>query len=293
VALKTLNVNRTTKATPKPPHSKSKSDAEAAALQIEGLMIQDVIQSITSAMRKLFANWGALLISFALYAALVGILTLYFSTIREATTMEVLLSFAVLPLAAIVLFFTWQAMGVSYVRVGVGAGYLLKRALRDCWALILVGLPLFALAYLTAMIPSETDPKWMGETMGEHPTLAVALTWVRSLLLYVVWPLIAIHFWIAAAREGIGATLRSALGQVSRALSPRPVLIYLLVVTVFGAIAYFLFFTRTPAKNEWMDLWFVGARVSLALTAIFLGWMITLGAMAELTARRAMGELEV
>jgi hypothetical protein len=71
------------------------------------------------------------------------------------------------------------------------------------------------------------------------------------------------------------------------------VLIYLLVVTVFGAIAYFLFFTRTPAKNEWMDLWFVGARVSLALTAIFLGWMITLGAIAELTARRAMGELEV
>ncbi|MGH9845545.1 MAG: hypothetical protein ACREEM_43090, partial [Blastocatellia bacterium] len=200
-------------------------------------MIKDVIEPITSAARKLFTNRGALLISFALYAALVGALYLFFTT-REATKFQVVLSLVVLPLAAIVLFFTWQAMGVSYVRVGVGAGYLLKRALKDCWALFLVGLPLFILAYFTSLIPAQTDDRLLTGTMAAHPTLAVVLAWVRALLLYVAFPVMAIHLWITAAREGIAATFRGAFRQIIRALSPKSLLIYLLVVAVFGAIAY-------------------------------------------------------
>jgi hypothetical protein len=254
-------------------------------------MIKDVIESIASATRKLFSNWGALLISFVLYVALIGVLYLFFTT-REATTLQVVISALVLPFAAIVLFFTLQALCVSYVRIGVGALYLLKRALKDCWSLCLVVLPLILLAYFTAKIPSETDVKLMTPAMAARPTLAVVLAWARGLLLYAVFPLIAIHLWIIAAREGIVATIKGAMRHILHALSPKSILIYLLMVAVSGIIAYFLLFTKTPVQSEWGDLWAFGVRLALALIAIFLGWMITLGAMAEMTARHAMGELE-
>ena len=57
---------------------------------------------------------------------------LSFFTIREATATQVALNL-VLPIAAVALFFLIQAMGLSYTRIGVGAAYLLKRSLGDCW----------------------------------------------------------------------------------------------------------------------------------------------------------------
>ncbi|MGH9768661.1 MAG: hypothetical protein ACREAB_14620, partial [Blastocatellia bacterium] len=109
-------------------------------------MIKDIFHSIAAAALRLFANWGALLISLALYAALVGAVYLFF-TIREATISQVALNL-ILPMAAVALFFLIQAIGLSYVRIGVGAGYLLKRALKDCWKILLASLPLILLAWL-------------------------------------------------------------------------------------------------------------------------------------------------
>ena len=80
---------------------------------------------------------------------------------------------------------------------------------------------------------------------------------------------------------------------MARAFAPRSVLIYVLVVAVFGAIAWLLLSTKTHIKSEWGELWLVGARVTLALVLVLLGWLITLGAMAEMTARKAMNETEV
>ena len=104
-------------------------------------MFKDVIEAIGSAARKLFSNWGALLISLLLYAELLGVLYLFITT-SEATTLQVVLTVPVLPLASATLFFSLQAMGISYVRIGVGALYLLKRALKDCWRLLLVTIPI-------------------------------------------------------------------------------------------------------------------------------------------------------
>jgi len=252
-------------------------------------MIKDVIESIITAARKLFMNWGALLISFVLYVALGNVLYLFFTT-REARQFQVVLSLAILPLAAVALFFTWQAMGVSYVRIGVGAGYLLKRALRDSWRLLLISLPLIAIgAAIHYFIPHQ-DPEWMPHRIEKFVSV-VSVLWY--LLFCLILPLTAIHFWIAAAREGLTSAIKGVGRNFLRALSPRSVLIYVLVVAIFGAIAWFLFFIRTPVQSEWGELSLFGARLSLALVAIFLGWMITLGAMAEMTARRALNEMEV
>jgi hypothetical protein len=248
-------------------------------------MINDAIQSIASAVRKLFTNFGAVLISYALYALFVSAVALFFTT-REATTAEVVASL-VLPLLAMLFFFTWQAMGVSYVRIGVGPGYLLKRALRDSGRLFLISLPLLVLGVAVYWLLPARDPAWLARRLHQDFT-GVNAVWY--LIFGFVLPLAAIHFWIAAAREGLAASGKGIGRNFLRALSPRSALIYLPVVAVFGGLAYYLFATRTSARSEWADVALFGARLVLALTAIFAGWMITLGAMAEMTARRALAQ---
>ena len=255
-------------------------------------MIKDIFHSIASAGKRLFANWAALLISLSLYLALLGSLYAFF-TIREATTSQVALNL-ILPIVAVALFFLIQAMGLSYVRIGVGAGYLLKRSLGDCWRILLASLPLILIACLIFYLFDKADQTFFGESLTvESKTMrlaAVATHTVQILLLYVLLPLIAIHLWIATAREGLAAAFKGFKRIVTRALAPRSLLIYMAVCVVFGAIIYLLLFKTVTFKSEWTELWAVGIQTALALLLMFIGWLLTLGSMAELTARREMSE---
>jgi hypothetical protein len=255
-------------------------------------MLKDVIDSIKAASQKLFKHWGATLIAFLLYLALIGVLYSFF-TLRDATLTQVLMSLVVLPIAALILFFTLQGLGVSYVRQGVGPIYLLRRALSDSWRLFIISLPIFLLGAIVVYVIKNPDPKWMnGGVNGETLTSQIAVV-VWYLMLYLALPLIVIHLWLATVRGGIKRAARGAFGGVLRAFSPRSLLIYLLVFGVFGVLVYFLFFTTAPIKNAWADLIVMGVRVAIALLMIFLGWMIALGSMAEMTAKREIGEIKI
>jgi hypothetical protein len=254
------------------------------------LMIKDVIESILTAARKIVSNWGALLISFLLYAALLSVLYLSITT-REATLLQLLLTFS-LPLLALILFFTLQVLGLSYIRIGVGPVYLLKRAVKDCWKLLLVSLPLILLAWLVIYISGEVEGKLLYQTSSGRWKLT-AITWARIFLLYFVIPLIAIQVWISTVQEGMGAAIYSIGRSVVRAFSPRSMLIYLVVVALFGTIAYFLFFTKTRIESDWGELWLFGIRLAIAMISLFLGWLLTLGSLAESASRGAMNETEV
>jgi hypothetical protein len=70
-------------------------------------------------------------------------------------------------------------------------------------------------------------------------------------------------------------------------------LIYVLVCAVFGAITYFLLITQVAVGGVWLPVWLVGAKTALLLLMVLLGWLLTLGSMAEMTARRAMDEVEI
>lgn len=120
---------------------------------------------------------------------------------------------------------------------------------------------------------------------------AIAINAVRILLLYCLLPLIAIHLWIATAREGLEAAFKGFGRIVARALAPRSLLIYALICAVFGAMVYFLLYQQASFKGAWTQLWAVGIKTALALLLMFIGWLLTLGSMAELTARREMKEL--
>lgn len=254
-------------------------------------MIKDVLEAISLAARKLIANWGTLVILLALYVALLAVIYTFFAIIREATELEVVLTVFVLPIVALILFFSLQVMGLSYTRVGVGGGYLMKRALMNCWKLLLVSLPLFAVAWLIVHFVNFS-------TSEPAPVASLART-VWRIITFGVWylllcfalPLLAIHLWMASAREGVGRAFLGIKRSIVTAFSPSSVLVYLLVGGVFGMAAYTLFFIQIHIKNEWGELWLFGVRVALGLLMVFAGWFITLGAMAELAVRRVMGEL--
>lgn len=261
-------------------------------------MIRDTIEAIITATKKLFGNWGALLIALALYTALLVVTYLFFVVVKEATKLEVALTVFILPMSAVIFFFALQAMGLSYMRISVGAGYMLKRALKDCWKLLLVSLPVLLLAWLVIYFVDFPEPKYTNgaEAAAEpwgYKGLRTAAFVGRYLSLYFAFPLLAIHLWIATVREGLGQTFKGVWRNLRMAFSPRSVLIYLLVVTVSGAGAYFFFFTRAQVKSDWGELWLFGGRLALALLTVFVGWMVTLGAMAEMTARQALSKMDI
>jgi hypothetical protein len=258
-------------------------------------MVKEVFHSIAAAAQRLFANWGALLISLSMYSALLGAIYLFF-TIREATATQVALNL-ILPIAVVALFFMLQAMGLSYVRIGVGAAYLLKRSFGDSWRILIASLPLILIAWLIVYLIGKADQAYFigPDAAGSRSMVwglgAIAVHAVQTLLLHVILPLIAIHLWIAAVRGGLAAAFKGFIRVVTHALAPRSLLIYAAICAVFGAIVYLLLFKTITFKSEWTELWIVGIKTALALLLTFIGWLLTLGSLAELTARREMLEV--
>lgn len=251
-------------------------------------MFKDIFASITSAVRKLFTNWGTTLIALVLYALLLLMLYGFFLATGVGTVTHVILSLVVFPVAALVLFFVLQGLGVSYVRIGVGPGYLLRRAFKDCWSLLLVSVPLALLAWLIAW----GSGKLRAQIPYEKEWLRAVLWWARFVLLYIALPLLAIHLWIAAAREGARGAYRGFGRNAAYVFAPRSLSIYALLYTIFSLVVYVLLFTKTQFGGPWMELGLLGTRVGLALLLVFVGWLVTLGALAEVTARSVKAETE-
>ncbi|MBP6822900.1 MAG: hypothetical protein KA368_15225 [Acidobacteria bacterium] len=256
-------------------------------------MIKDVFTSIGAAAQKLFTNFGAVLIAFLCYAALLLAAYLFVAVVGQATQLQVVLSLVILPLAALISFFLLQVIGLSYVRIGVGAGYLLKRALKDFWKLLIVSLPLIVVAVALWWLFGYLDKKFVADVEKPKRWLEMSLMVGRWLLLYLALPLLAIHCWMAAIRQGLGAAFKGVGRSIAAAFSPRSVLIYVVVLAVCGALAWFSAFTETHVSSKWGEVWLAGSRFAFSLLMIFVGWLLTLGAMAEMTTRRAMSEVEI
>lgn len=237
-------------------------------------MLKDIFNALANAARKLFGNWR-LLATFMLLDAILLLLLWWFFATGVATLMQVVMTFIVV-IVTPVIFLVIQTLCVSYAGGDVSFGSLLKGALRDWWKLLIMGLPVLLLAWLIAYVLSQFGAD------DEHVSLWAKRSFIaiRFLLLYLALPLILIQLWIVTAREGMKAALK---GMV-RALAPRAVLTYLLGMICFGVIPYFLFFTKTPAKNEWLEMSLLGVRLVVAFLFIFLGWAVTTGALTILSA---------
>lgn len=266
-------------------------------------MLTETFSSIVTAVRRVFANWRALLLVATVYVALLIVLY-FFVAVREASVAQVVLTFA-LALVAPILFFMLQAMIASGFSDAepLSAGLVAKRGLTGFWKFIVITLPLIALAILVAYllakyqshlasIPDSATQLHPMAASRSHETARAPINWkgaalstIRYLALGLILPLAAIHLWLATAREGLLAALRRIGQLLARAFAPQSVLIYVIGFLIFAVVPYFLLFRTTPNKHAWLELILLGARVAAVFALTLLGWVITVKAIALLTAK--------
>lgn len=258
-----------------------------------------ILHALTSASRELARRWGALLIMLVLYLAMLGAGYQFFVT-REATIGQLLLS-SLLTLAVPVLFLAIQTMAARYNQEKQQPVALLGGALRDFWKLLVIAIPLVLIAvlasYLFGKVGSNAPATAIREVARSLPApprpvapksqpvhwQTIAMTTLAYLVFFLILPLAAIHLWIATAREGLKQAFKRSARILARAFAPQAVVTYAIGLVFFAVVPYFLILTRTPVGSVWLDAGLLVARLLLAVAFSLIGWVVTVGALGELS----------
>jgi hypothetical protein len=267
-------------------------------------MLTETFQSIASAARNLSRNWQSMLLIAIVYACLLVVLY-FFVSVREASLPQVVLTFA-LAIAAPLLFFVLQAMiaGAAASETDeLTSGTLVRKALTSFWKLLLITLPLIALAVLIAYLLGKAQARF-GATLNNpeidlHRRVANAanareaarpidwraatLSTLRYLAFGLVLPLAAIHLWLTTAQEGLGPAIRKLKTLLARAFAPQSILIYIVGFLVFAVIPYFLLFKTIPTKHGWLEISLLVARLAIVFALTLFGWVMTVKAISLLS----------
>lgn len=269
-------------------------------------MTKNVLSALASAARGLLRNFGALLALAVLYAALI-LAAVVFVTTREATTAQLALT-ALAAVAVPVLFFVIAAAAAAYAVGETRPGGVLRRALANFLKVLAVSLPVVALAVGTvwamnklenrvkhdpgdeasAQYSSTAPDEEGGDSAAEQARPKPPVRWayvfysaLRLFLLGVLLPLLAVHLWIAAVRDGLGGALRNIHRVIARALAARSVFTYGVGMIVFALLPYFLIIKRTPASAGSLELSLLSARLFAAFALTLFGFVATLAALAR------------
>jgi hypothetical protein len=258
-------------------------------------MIKDSLNALGASTRDALRNWRGLLLLSVLYLLLLACVYFFFST-GVASVWQLVVT-AVTFAAAPVLFFALQAAAANFALPGATFGTVARRTPRDFLKVLLLALPLIALAVLFVYLLTKLQgwlPKIEEAPHGYVTTTGdlkpAPLYWQNALvsslwllLLGLLLPLMAAHLWLSTARAGLAATLKGIHRVLGRAFAGQSVLIYGVGLFVFGLMPYFVLFTRTPVSNGWTEMFLFGLRLLLAFVLTLWGWAITLGALARVT----------
>lgn len=265
-------------------------------------MLTETFQSIASAARNVTRNWQSMLLIATVYACLLVVLY-FFVSVREASLAQVVLTFA-LAIAAPLLFFVLQAMIAGSAAVETDeltSGSLVRKALTSFWKLLVITLPLIALAVLIAYLLGKAQARF-GTTLN-NPAIdllprrvanaanareatrpidwrAATLSTVRYLAFGLVLPLAAIHLWLATAQEGLGPAIKKLKTLLARAFAPQSILIYIVGFLIFAVIPYFLLFKTIPTKHAWLEISLLVARLAIVFALTLFGWVMTVKAIS-------------
>jgi hypothetical protein len=269
-------------------------------------MTKNVLSTLFNAARGLLRNFGALLALAILYAALIVAVVLFVTT-REATVFQIALT-AVCAVAAPILFFLVASAAASYAAGESRPIGLLGRSVRNFLKVLLVSIPILALVVGTvwgmnklesrvrhdpreeaseqyAMTDESADEGSSGVDSADKPKPPVRWAYVfysalRLFLLGFVLPLVAIHLWIVAARDGLKGVV-NLHRVIIRALSARAVFTYAVGMIVFALLPYFLIIKRTPASAGSLELSLLGIRLVAAFALTLFGFVATMTALAR------------
>jgi hypothetical protein len=267
-------------------------------------MLTETFQSIATAARNISRNWQPMLLIAIVYACLLVVLY-FFVSVREASLAQVILTFA-LAIAAPLLFFILQAMiaGAAASETDeVSSGTLVRKALASFWKLLLITLPLIALAILIAYLLGKAQARYGASLENSALELprrvsnatsareaarpinwrAAILSTLRYLAFGLVLPLAAIQLWLATAQEGLGPAIKKLKTLLARAFAPQSVLIYVVGFVIFAVIPYFLLFKTIPTKHAWLDISLFVARLAVVFALTLFGWVMTVKAISILS----------
>lgn len=257
------------------------------------------IRRLLETTRALLSSPMALAIFAVLYAVLLASLYYFIST-REATIWQVAVTmfFAVL---IPVEFFVLQSAILQHSRT---QSFQWGQIIRDAIKLAVVTIPIILLGFLLvyllnkwqarfpapAAVSVQISPGPAKPAPLHLPTILFAT--LRFLLLGLVLPLTTMHLWIeVSAHEvrtslGGGATnVLKRIGNVfARALTFDSVLIYALGLIIFALIPYAILFVHIPVKGTKTDFAVFVGRLLLAYVFTLIGWIVTLSALARITA---------
>ena len=258
-------------------------------------MIKQLFSAMASSLRILFRNWRALIILVLLDVAMIGAGYRFFAT-REATISQLILTL-LLALLASALFFLVQAMALELKTPNQRLLVLLRGSLSSFWKLVVISLPVIVVAVLAAYVLGRIEVVGVDQavngalprpgTQKPAPPLewdAVALRTFRYVLFVVVFPLAAIHLWMAAERDGLKRAFKLSAQTLARAFAPQAVVTYATGFALFALVPYLLIVTKTSATSAWLDVGLLAARLALAVAFSLLGWVGTLGALGALAA---------
>jgi len=276
-------------------------------------MTKNVLASIFAAARDLVRSPRALAVLVALYFALVASV-FFFITTREATLWQLFVTGATALLAPL-LFFVVQAACASYAVGHRSAGALVRQTARSFLKVLVVSIPFILLAVLSVylldklerrvqlspeeraraeyardMQSEERESSSSSEASARKPPVRWKYLLVSALRLFVLGlflPLAAMHLWLVAARDGLGAAFARFHRHLIRAFSAQSVLTYGVGMIVFALIPYFLITKRTPVESNTLELLIFGARIFLAFSLMLFGWVMTLTALARADAHPA------
>lgn len=255
-------------------------------------MFRNSTSAILKATRDLFKQWNSLTIMIALYGSLL-ILIYAFVSIREATAIQVVVTFA-LTLATPLLFFTLQMVIASSATTGSKRN-LVFTSILNSWKLLITSLPiilisavvLYLLNKLQSHFPMTTNTSALpyviaGPSDTKNPIhwATVILTSLRYLFLGVLAPLALIQFWISASNEGLLRSFRSSLNHLLRTVDARSLFIYIAGFVIFAVIPYALLYKTISTTRPWVEITLFGARLLAAFCLTLFGWAITVRALA-------------
>lgn len=266
-------------------------------------MTKNVLSTLFNAARALLRNFGALLVLAGLYAALI-LAAVVFVTTREASLFQIAVT-AAAAAAVPVLFFLAASACAAYAVGEARAFGVVGGALRGFLKVVIVSIPVVALVVGTvwglnklenrvkhdpreeasAEFPGHEQTDEAGE---EAPPPKPPVRWayvfysaLRLFLLGVLLPLVAIHLWIVAVRDGLGAVVRRIHRVIARAVSARSVFTYAVGMIVFALLPYFLIIKRTPSNTGWLELSFLSARLFVSFALTLFGFVTTMTALAR------------
>ena len=249
----------------------------------------------------MIANFGALLVFAIIYAFLL-VAFYIFIWIREATILQVFVTYALMIVIPIG-FFIMQASIINRaldqkLRWRVILIDTLKFIVVFILVLLVAGLLYYLLNKISARYPAPVVeiPSASARAKQATPPTTPPLHWpslffgtLRFVLAGVAFPLATIHLWIAVAGGGLRTLFSDGAksffkrigSALARAFSPDSVLIYALGLIIFFVLPYVILVPIFRINSNKMEFAVFGLRLLLSFLFSLIGWVLTLSTFAR------------